>query len=458
MNNNEKTNKLNTTRIASIILLVIVVFGLIAISQNFHRLTGYLVVVSGIIGCASLRSAIKNFSITRVVLASFYLVETSVEYIFAIYDPRMIIVSNYNKYYDAWLFDDNFIVLKYFLCATLFLAISFICSHIIDHVKLEIKSGNNTMTGFSLERVKERKYLFPYPLFFLIVVSLIDCLIRIRGMSLSYIGYVLSGTELFFFMGITIVVAKRGFNVKSVIQLLLGFLFFSLPGMLVGRRVFVMRAGFDALLFFLLMIPDTIAFFVKKRKVFVGIMIAALFCIFGLANYRKFGVFNPIGAFVHRLIGLFDGCSVLKYLESNKMNMDFENFLKCAINNSGTRANWYYTYRIVGFPLEVSNGFAAPIFIISLLYGYLGMVVISAFYCLIFSVAGKKAQRLSYVCRQTDNYDAYKMAYIFISCDLMVFILQKYFLDGNVEIIKDFSTSIVALLFVRLTSLIVRKR
>ena len=101
----------------------------------------------------------------------------------------------------------------------------------------------------------------------------------------------------------------------------------------------------------------------------------------------------------------------------------------------------------MGFPESVPNGFASPIFTSSLLYGLGGMFLISFFFALLMASLCKKITLLLEE-KSSNLFNPIFYAKVFIICDAIVMIMQKYYLDGNIEILKDFSVQAVALILV----------
>ena len=271
-------------------------------------------------------------------------------------------------------------------------------------------------------------------------------------MTNGYVAYFLEGLQLYFLMALVANVFSKKIEFKSIVLLILGIIVYSAYGIVIGRRVFVVRGTLDVLLFLVLLKPNFFKAFIKKHLLVIILLTIGFFALYGFANYWKFGVFDPIGSLIKRIIGLFDGSVVLSYQGENNVNLGFFNYWKCVFNDSGIRANKFYTYSIMLFPSDKANGYAAPIFAASMLYGFSGMIIISFFFAMIMAVVCKSLY--SRIKKDRESLKPISLAKSFIMCDTIVLILQKYYLDGNIEILKDFVVPLIAFVLVYIKTII----
>lgn len=419
----------------SFVSLIIALIGLIAVFLHSDYISSYLIIISSLIFYCFFRAGLIKKNLAIIISSLFYLIEVPIQLLFSIFSPDSIIGSNYNKFYDKWIFYDNSVVLKYFTAATAFLVISAICGFGIGSFSKKTKTSETISSN-----------LFLCPLAGGIVVFALQVLTNRYGITNGYIAYFLEGLQLYFLMALVANLFSKEIKFNTFILLIIGIIIYSAYGIIIGRRVFVVRGTLDVLLFLILLKPYYIKRFIKKHFLILIVFVVGFFALYGFANYLKFGVFDPVGSFVKRIIGLFDGSVVLSYQSENNTNLGFLNYFKCVIDDSGIRANKFYTYSIMLFPADKPNGYASPIFAASMLYGLTGMIVISFFFSIMMAIICKSLS--SRIVKDRESLRPLSLARSFILCDAIVLMLQKYYLDGNIEILKDFIVSIIAFIFV----------
>lgn len=434
---------LNGINVACIMLAII--SSLLGIVITDYYVMPIIVLVSSFLGVFSLARAESHFSLAKILISIYYLIEVTIQGAFSMFWPNMIIGANYNKYYGAWLFRDSRTILMHFFWATAFLCLANILLSIEENVTI-VLSANGSGKSFREER-KGPCELVKYPFILLILSATIKSYIGYTTLSRNgYVEYFLSGVQVFC-LGCTVISCIRTkIDSWSLIKILFAVSIYAVPGLLKGRRIFVIQATLTVVIFILVLEPHRLWELMKRRKILFGIIGVSILFVFGLTNLEKFGVFNPVGLLVRRIIGLFDSCVVMKYMESSNVQLSFSNYWKCVVNDSGIRANVYYTYYVMNFPVGRANGFAAPIYAVSRFYGVGGWLWINSFLILIFGTIAKKAEDVykKIFSDQGSKNEVY-MYYLFICCFSLVLVIQKHFLDGNIEILKDFSIPIVAL-------------
>ena len=422
-----------------IVLTVTMLYSIVCGILNRAVITPFALMASTIVSVVLLIGAKTT---GKKIIAWYYVVVVPVQLAIAMVSPQTIISSHYNTYYDEWLFWDEGVVLRYFIYSLFFVIIGFVMVSLSETLSLRSNGKRINVTGIDSTLFWSRIKL-NHPFMLLTVASFFDMYIR-QGAVNGYVSYFSYGFLLF---GFTNVVVKASYSSsfnREIIQDLIGILIYSVPGLFSGRREYLIFGVFMVSIYLLLTKKTQVASFVKRHFATVIVIASAFVVLFGLISYYKFGVFNPVKYIISRVVGLFDGCTVLKYLEGNNVNLGFKNYVISVYNDSAIRANKFYTNTIIGFPTTAKTNSAAPIFIVSLLYGKIGMIILSSFFTFLLGIFSKKMSHNVYLYRNGYSESAVIRYKIFLLSYMMVVFMNKYFMDGNVEILKEFSTPLTA--------------
>ena len=161
------------------------------------------------------------------------------------------------------------------------------------------------------------------------------------------------------------------------------------------------------------------------------------------------------------MTGIFDGTSILKFLRTNEVNLDFRNFIGVALqeqadHSTGYRANQYFTFFVQGFPTNDQTGSAAPAFISALFYGKLGWLLIIFYIAFLCGLVSKKAT--SYFSKIKNGSAEYSLRVKgFVSLFALHNVVFFYLMGGNYEQIKAFSPILVCVVLEKMLEIIYSK-
>ena len=426
-------------KIAQYVLCISLIFSFIGIIKNPLSYNPYIVIVSTVIFYFGMQHSKTKPYIGSTLLTVYYFLVVPLQYALSYIQPESIISANYNKYYDKWMFADNDLMLTYFLYATGFYFIGMLVIGFVEKCSIKDQKGRYQINS---EKKIEDIDIVHFPMIWLCASSLADYIIRQNTIN-GILSFFMYGWSIFNLANVVIKYTKKNMTKKSVFAILISLIIYSLPGILAGRRTYVIGGIFITLIYLFSVSKEQIMEIANKRKASIFVLVVLFFVAFGFANMSKFGVFNPVGLFVSRITGLFDGSSILDYQRHNHVNLGLKNYLLTAYNDSGVRANKYYTKTIIGYPPLAATSSAAPIFISSLLYGNIGFFSCSVFFTGIFGIVSK-ISNVSYENMKRDKIDIYSKYKSFISADAVYVVFISYFIDGNIEIIKNLFTPLVA--------------
>ena len=428
------------------LLVIFCLAGAVGIIAHPTYVAPYLVIVSTGIAYVGLVYAAKRPYMGSTLLGIYYMLVTPLQYILSYIQPRSIIAANYNKYYDIWMFADNDLMLQYFTYATLFYFMGLFVVAFVERCVFRRRTRPVAYAGYSTSiettRTVDERKIISFPMVWLTLSTLADFMLRQDRIS-GVLSYFLYGWSVFNLASVVVNHTKTTMRRKDGVMIVLALIIYALPGIMVGRRSYVISGLFITIVYMVTVKKSEIVEIIRKRKALVIVLVVGFLIAFGLANMTKFGVFNPLGLFVSRITGLFDGSSILDYQRSHHVNLGLNNYFWTAYNESGVRANKFYTKTIIGYPSWAATSCAAPIFISSLLYGKLGFIGCTILFTAIFGVA-TKITNVAYRSLNRGQMDTFSKYKSFISADAVYVAYINYFLDGNIEVLKNLITPIVA--------------
>jgi len=435
-------------------ICLIVLIGASLISTMFYgfRISLLFATLSALFALAI--NFIYSRTLSIEILNLYYILVAPMQLFLAVVSPSSIIAARYNKYFGKWMFNDLSIIEKYFIFASLFLLIGTIILKATEGVSISIYGSKVSV----INDLYKKNTFYKHPIIWMIIFSLLNYYYR-QGTINGVLSYFLFGLCFFGLANLVIRSMQFGLSVRSVFLIFFGLLIYAVPGILSGTRYYIVSGLILTVIYALTIESEQTIAFAKKHIPLLICILAIIVVIFGVTNIVKLSKFDPIGLFTSRIVGLFDGCSVIDYINSNSYRLSINNYIMSMINDSGVRANRFYTKTIIGYPENAHTGSAAPIFIISLLYGLPMWIIICIFYIIIFGISMHSiyTNKLKVVA-EGEKYSYYDRCNVFISIYFAYTIFSGYFLDGNIEIIKLLSSPIAAWLLLRLVTIKLSKR
>ena len=441
-------------------VLIIIVFALFiaCIFENYKSVNGYLFLISSLISIFCIYRLQKKFSIGISFVLIYYIVIMPFQMLISLFLPSWLVATRFNKLYDETLFFDNDLMIQYFLLGTICLAIVFLVCRLVELHKRFVLFDY----GY-----KYNQLVIPFPFLWLTL----SCLLHIVEMRLNangVIDYAVRGLSLFFLAQIVSLSVNQNKEIhfRDLFRIFIAVVLYGLPHILVGMRTDFFLAFVYSFIFVFLVNKNGVINYFKKHIFVLLLLVFVFLASFQLISKIKFGEgvdasSNVLYLIIRRMTGLFDGTTILKYLQNNIVKLDYKNFFGVMINeqrnhSTGFRANQFYTFFIQGYPTNDQTGSAAPAFISALFYGPIGWFFIIIYISLLNGLFSKKAMGYLKLIR-IHKCNQFIKVNAFICLFALHVTVISFIMGGNYEAIKLLSPVIFCFILNRILSLPLNK-
>ncbi len=405
-------------------------------------------------------------SLASIILTIYHFIVGPINLLYSRISPVYLVTSSFNNFYGIWLFDQSSIIFEYVLLLNISISIILIILSI--NVPNSIKLSLSNIFKINFPKIIRLNYSIYLNIFWLFFISIFEFYLRISFnlnipgslpliTGAGFIVYFLDGYKLYLISIIHALLINKYSNKFRFLFIgsLISIGIYSIPSLLIGQRAPILNAILSLVLFFVLILNQTLIN-LNTKLLRSKLILALSFIIFsvtgfialGAANYIRTGEFEVITFLLRRITGLYDGLIFLHYKSINQESFHFGifDFMQKLIFDYSMSPNKFYTLNILGYPSTAVHGSAVPFYVSALYYGGIfGLTFISLYFGLLIKFVFVTIDQLvKEISNKYSKFNHKFILFLFPSIYFFGLIFWSNIIDGDITNWKLYSVPIIS--------------